>query len=803
MGQNKLITWGAVLVLALVLVFPLVPSVVWADDVTYYPTEDTWIREDHDDNYGTSSWLAICNDAENKGRALVRIDDQSGGGNVTSVLLKLYYGDEFGLDADGLAVRVYECTRDFVEVEADWYEYENGGDWTSEGGDWTVENYAEADMPTEGNWVTWNITDMAKHVWEDDGDDLYVLIRYKYETEGPDPDEMSWSFFRSAEGGANKCRVIVTYSEEIQTPEVDGDTNEVGSTTYKMNIYPTLYDWPTANVSAQVAPDGGAWTYASDNLTITDNSAVVRTVTGLSKSTDYVARARLTYASGTVYSGNVSFTTKDYDVPTWDIDVDSIELHNATVYASWTGNNDNKDVYAKIAYKLASEGSWTYTSSQNSALTTKEFDWDLTDLSSDREYDYKGMFTIEGYTYETDVEQFETGDVPHLYDYINDVDYNFVQFKIDYECRDADEIDLYVRIRQDGTSLWTNSDTREGLTGNGTEYFLFEGLATATLYEYQAIAEYDVYSATYNGEVWTVSIDEYPVLSNLNSIFVPGYTVRVSVDIVLNDVAYLEPDLYVQFRETGTTPWTRSDATTTVTDDGTWTVDITAGDEVGWQKTYDYYAVLDYTAGTNTTDADTFYVPSTPLYVETLPVEGVSGTSVTLRGYGSLSPVYEDGWLYFEYWVAGSPDDHVYVGGVEIDGPTTYEYTLEGLVYGETYRYRAVLLHDDFYGDTIEWRQGYWGADGPPSGEGAYAVYADMWDWLINSTAGHWTILLLGMVVAGAIFHRQRAVAVVVCLFILGIGIVIGWVDTWVIVLLALGAGLTVWRFVTARRGAL
>lgn len=72
---------GAVLGLALVLSLAIMPSAVLADDVTYNPTEDTYIREDFDEsNFGSSSWLSLCNDSSNTVRSLIRIDDQSGGG---------------------------------------------------------------------------------------------------------------------------------------------------------------------------------------------------------------------------------------------------------------------------------------------------------------------------------------------------------------------------------------------------------------------------------------------------------------------------------------------------------------------------------------------------------------------------------------------------------------------------------------------------------------------------------------------------------------------------------------------------
>lgn len=815
MGKSKIIVLDLVLVLGLVLglgLEALVPVPVVADDVDYYPTEDTYIRDDSHVNYGSSGWLSICDMYEDESndniiRTLIRIDDQSGGGNVTSVLLKLYYGDEFVGDAEGKYVRVYRCTRDFIELEADWYEWKNGSSWTSEGGDWTTANYAQAQMPSEGNWITWNITDMALDAW-DESDDLYVIIRYKYENKDLDDPDASWSFFRSNEtsGTSFDPRVVITYDEEIQTPEVDSDIDEYGSNYVDLEIYPTLYDWPSANVTAEVSVhDAGAWNWDSSVLNITNNNAVIRTVTGLNKSTEYDVRAKLVYASGTVYSALDTFTTPAYTMPTFDKDVDDIGIQTATVYASWTGNADGKNIFAKVAYKREELGSWSYTSTKSSTATSNEFDWDLEGIHSDWTFDYKALFTIDGYTYSTNVSQFATLDNAELDVEVSDVDIEHIQLKVDYDCVDADEIDLYARIREDGTSAWTYSDTREGLTGNGTEYFTFENLKAVTLYEWKVTAEFDEMSTSYLGETWTLSIDVYPVLSNLQASFVQPNIMRVSCDIVLNDVSWVDPDLYAKYKQTTASVWSTSIAETVVSDDGNWSVDILCGAELLWETGYDFYVVLDYTAGTNQTDADVFYTPEEPFAVETIGFEGVTGTSVKLHGRLQIS-AFDVIEVKFFYWLAGT-DEKFIVGQQSMTSSGMYETVLGGLVYGDYYNFQAFAIDPVWLtqwraGSIIQFRAGYWD-DVPSEDDGVYGVFARMWNWISKSTGGHWLVLLLGMGAVGIIFYRRREIAVIMCLVILGAGIVVGWVDTWVIVLLALGAGLTIWRMVVSdRRGS-
>lgn len=693
-------------------------------------------------------------------------------------------------------------------MEATWVYWKDGWEWTSEGGDYTTTNYAEATMPSEGNWVTWNITEMCNDAWIDDGEDLYVLIRYKYETEGSSPDEFTWSFLRSAEGGANKPQVIITYEEEVQTPEVDADMNEYGSEYVKLNVYPTLYDWPSANVSIQIAPSGGAWTWESSNTTVTDDSTVVINYTSLNQSTAYVGRGKLVYASGTVYSGNVSFTTKDYDVPVWYIDVDDITPTTATLIVGWTGNNDAKEVGARVQYKREDLGVWTTSSLELSSAVSDEFSWNITGLSDDKTYDYRGRFGIDGYLYYTDVEQFSTTEGPFLDPWVNDVDYYFVQLGCNYSCNEVAEIDLQARIRRDGSSTWTYSTNRAGLSGNGTEYFLFEGLSPAVEYDWYITATYDGGTTSVGSSIWTASIDEYPEMTGLDATFVSPNIIRVTVEGELNDVSVsiLDPEFYVKFRPTWELTWQTSTDVYDITADGTWTVDLIAGDELLWDSTYDYYGVLTYTVGTNETDQDIFAVPSEPFAVSTVEIVGLSGTTGRMVGNLQLADL-DSADCKFLYWVQGSGQQH---STTELSRTSSGQYTIDvtGLVYGEYYSFKAYATDPDgvlpaVEGATLSFRAGYWSETVPPEGgDDVFDVYGRIWNWFANSTAGHWTILLIGMGVLALIFHKQKAIAVVCCLLVLGIGIIIGWVDTWVIVLLALGAGLTIWRFIGSHKGS-
>lgn len=79
--------------------------------------------------------------------------------------------------------------------------------------------------------------------------------------------------------------------------------------------------------------------------------------------------------------------------------------------------------------------------------------------------------------------------------------------------------------------------------------------------------------------------------------------------------------------------------------------------------------------------------------------------------------------------------------------------------------------------------------------EGAGNIFDNMMNWLdgvgLDNPTGHWLIMLILMAVAFVTAYKSELLRVVFPMGIVGLFIVMGWVDIWVIVLLALGAGLS------------
>lgn len=74
----------------------------------------------------------------------------------------------------------------------------------------------------------------------------------------------------------------------------------------------------------------------------------------------------------------------------------------------------------------------------------------------------------------------------------------------------------------------------------------------------------------------------------------------------------------------------------------------------------------------------------------------------------------------------------------------------------------------------------------------------------MNNTAGHWIIVILLCVLVAAIigvYGKMPLVATVIDILIFGLAIYIKWIDTWIIALLAIAAGFTIYRMFKKNTG--
>ena len=110
----------------------------------------------------------------------------------------------------------------------------------------------------------------------------------------------------------------------------------------------------------------------------------------------------------------------------------------------------------------------------------------------------------------------------------------------------------------------------------------------------------------------------------------------------------------------------------------------------------------------------------------------------------------------------------------------------------------SLLLTLGESGENFEYKrlwdatQGPGGEEGGGGGGGLPGGVDDIWDWLTEGV-GRWVLLILCISLEALIFHKHKEVVVILACCLLAVWIVLEWVDLWLVVLLALGAGLSVW----------
>jgi hypothetical protein len=257
------------------------------------------------------------------------------------------------------------------------------------------------------------------------------------------------------------------------------------------------------------------------------------------------------------------------------------------------------------------------------------------------------------------------------------------------------------------------------------------------------------------------------------------------MNVILNDVEGMDAVIRFWLK---CSPETPGDAYFPTQDliiyaDGTHSIDLNVGDDIDWDWSYLYYGEIDYEFGTNQTTTKTFSTPPFEEWVETLNVAVLSATTARLTGWLQCEFPTQGALAQFVYWQTGTyPQGAIHTGLLTVySGQFSVE--ISDLVYGRNYTCRAIANINAPNGNEITWVQG---SGVPP----VLPNVTGFWSWLTTTTAGHWLIILVAMGFTALIFFRKHStVAVFLCLMIFGLGIVIGWIDPWIIVLLALGGG--------------
>lgn len=120
------------------------------------------------------------------------------------------------------------------------------------------------------------------------------------------------------------------------------------------------------------------------------------------------------------------------------------------------------------------------------------------------------------------------------------------------------------------------------------------------------------------------------------------------------------------------------------------------------------------------------------------------------------------------------------------------------------------LMRFDFNAEDISWHYIHdipfevYGGAGTDVGETGKSILQSIEDllnkWGMNNDAGHIILLLIIMAILFALAYKSESMRVILPCLALGVGIVIKWVDPWLIAVLGLGVGFTIYRFLKRRQ---
>lgn len=717
------------------------PVPVEADDVEVVLSVASYMDsvQDCDDysNEPTTS-LQMWNDYDDSKRCVFRADDQTSGGNVTQVLFKIYYYDWYETfdNPSGEKIRLYRLTKTFDEDYVTAEHRTSSSTWTSCGGDYTTVNYAEATFPSsDGQWIQFDITDMAMDEWEDN-DDLYFIMRFRYET-GTGESSWHWVFFRGDEyaTASYRPRIVVTYEDEEQIPIVEASVDEIGDVYLDIECTYNCFDWTNCAVYAEASLDGaGNYTYVSSGSTgLSGSSSVVETISGLTANTAYDVRAKLVYDSPpeTVYSSVLDVTTRDYVVPVWLCDVEDIHTSEATLQAEWTGNTDLKEILARVYYRKDDVPTWTMVEPNKYASTSSgELSWIVEELAgSHHDYYYYAEFQIEGDWYVSSQDTFNTNDG---IDWTVETDSDLDSIDITVDVLDmgdwsGHDVDLYAEWDYAGGIFEAIGQTsKQKITGTGEYYISIDELEGTTEYALRVYRDnntWDEVYHTYISSVWTDDIDDAPEFSDVTSQFIAPYTLRLKADVDLNDAVEYDCELWFEYEIDD--EWYATDSIV-IDEDGLYYIDLSCWSELDFDTCYYVKAVIDYTVGDVESDELQVCTPEMGYGVATLEPEILSDTQARLRGFVQIAEGDSTSYTYrFVWWKSG--DTYKEWTPAEVAGTGVYTYDIGDLVFGESYVYQIYWSHWSQYGEQVTFIAGYTGGS---SGSGT--GWFQWFDWLTN-----------------------------------------------------------------------
>lgn len=248
---------------------------------------------------------------------------------------------------------------------------------------------------------------------------------------------------------------------------------------------------------------------------------------------------------------------------------------------------------------------------------------------------------------------------------------------------------------------------------------------------------------------------------------------------------------WIEYRRSGDVDWLTTVAGGSYTDE-TWSRKVT---NLVPEKSYQFRAYGKNEAGEHYGDIRVFgtYEAERVPVIKTNEAENIDTVSMRL----CCSLEFDGGSLcdvYFQYRLLGDSEWVETDATSGVESGYDVEHVITYLKSGFWYEYRALASNDIGigYGVTMSSCVVEEGID---PGDEPLDPIGGVDEWLsgigLANEGGHWLIMLVVMGATFGIFRKSRVLKVVFPLCWLGFFMAVGWIAIWIVVLLALGAGVT------------
>ena len=352
--------------------------------------------------------------------------------------------------------------------------------------------------------------------------------------------------------------------------------------------------------------------------------------------------------------------------------------------------------------------------------------------------------------------------------------------------------DEAVMVRFD--SCGSDGEWGERLETGGGANTLLTGLDQLVTYEFRLVGENETGEANggiANFKLWgdvvvpEVRTDGTKFIEDTNA-WVEGYLV---------DDGGMPCFVGFEYKEVGSSRWLRTPIAGQKETDGDWSCHL---ENLSPDTNYDYRAWAWNEVGESYGEVKVLYLHETfrtPV-VRTRDGEWVDSTTLRLCSTLDYDGGYESD-IWFEYRLLGGS---TWAETVETLAVTT-GYDVERLVFnletGFWYEFRVVgrNVMGLGYGEILNFEMTATEEEGGgvPSKPPVEWIEDMLKGWGMSNEFGHWMIMLVLMVTAFIALHKSEVLRVMIPVLIFGLAMIIGWVEWWFIILLALGAGVTMY----------